>query len=118
MVTGVCEALLTVGGFAPPPSKPGAVGSSPAWRASLRGAGILGEILLDSGPFPGAALVFVASIRARPDGPSVFTFGKDTPMGRPGQPAELASIYVELASPGSSYSTGQIFGATGGRGGP
>ncbi|MCF6367373.1 SDR family oxidoreductase [Rhizobium halophilum] len=45
-------------------------------------------------------------------------FGSDTPLGRPGQPAELASIYVLLASPGSSYSTGQIFGATGGSGGP
>ncbi|MFP2895216.1 SDR family oxidoreductase [Corallococcus sp. 4LFB] len=49
---------------------------------------------------------------------NLVTFGKDTPLGRPGQPAELASIYVELASPGASYSTGQIFGATGGRGGP
>lgn len=48
----------------------------------------------------------------------LVTFGQDTPLGRPGQPAELASIYVELASQGSTYSTGQIFGATGGRGGP
>jgi NAD(P)-dependent dehydrogenase (short-subunit alcohol dehydrogenase family) len=45
-------------------------------------------------------------------------FGKETPMGRPGQPAELAGIYVLLASPESSYSTGQVFGAVGGRGGP
>ncbi|MET3586338.1 NAD(P)-dependent dehydrogenase (short-subunit alcohol dehydrogenase family) [Pseudorhizobium tarimense] len=45
-------------------------------------------------------------------------FGASTPLGRPGQPAELAGIYVLLASPGSSYSTGQIFGATGGSGGP
>ncbi|WP_368738088.1 SDR family oxidoreductase [Myxococcus sp. AM009] len=49
---------------------------------------------------------------------NLVTFGQNTPMGRPGQPAELASIFVELASPGTSYSTGQIFGATGGRGGP
>ncbi|WP_163783019.1 SDR family oxidoreductase [Myxococcus vastator] len=49
---------------------------------------------------------------------NLVTFGENTPLGRPGQPAELASIYVELASPGTSYSTGQIFGATGGRGGP
>ena len=46
------------------------------------------------------------------------TFGKNTPMGRPGQPAELAGIYVLLASPESSYSTGQVFAAVGGRGGP
>lgn len=45
-------------------------------------------------------------------------FGKDTPMGRPGQPAELAGIYVLLASNEASYSTGQVFGAVGGRGGP
>ncbi|KQP82984.1 MULTISPECIES: SDR family oxidoreductase [unclassified Methylobacterium] len=45
-------------------------------------------------------------------------FGKDTPMGRPGQPAELAGIYVLLASHEASYSTGQVFGAVGGRGGP
>jgi len=45
-------------------------------------------------------------------------FGRATPMGRPGQPAELAGIYVLLASPESSYSTGQVFAAVGGRGGP
>ena len=45
-------------------------------------------------------------------------FGSNTPMGRPGQPAELAPIYVLLASEESSYSTGQVFGAVGGRGGP
>jgi NAD(P)-dependent dehydrogenase (short-subunit alcohol dehydrogenase family) len=45
-------------------------------------------------------------------------FGEDTPLGRPGQPAELAGMYVLLASPESSYCTGQTFGAVGGRGGP
>ena len=45
-------------------------------------------------------------------------FGADTPLGRPGQPAELAPLYVLLASEESSYSTGQVFGAAGGRGGP
>jgi NAD(P)-dependent dehydrogenase (short-subunit alcohol dehydrogenase family) len=45
-------------------------------------------------------------------------FGADSPMGRAGQPAELAGIYVLLASPESSYSTGQVFAAVGGRGGP
>jgi NAD(P)-dependent dehydrogenase (short-subunit alcohol dehydrogenase family) len=43
-------------------------------------------------------------------------FGLDTPMGRPGQPAELAPLYVLLASNDISYSTGQVFGATGGLG--
>jgi NAD(P)-dependent dehydrogenase (short-subunit alcohol dehydrogenase family) len=45
-------------------------------------------------------------------------FGADTPLGRPGQPAELAALYVLLASRESSFSTGQVFGAVGGRGGP
>lgn len=45
-------------------------------------------------------------------------FGANTPMGRPGQPAELASLYVLLASSEPTYSTGQVFGAVGGRGGP
>lgn len=46
------------------------------------------------------------------------TFGQDTPMGRPGQPAELAGIYVLLASGESSYATGQVYAAVGGHGGP
>lgn len=46
------------------------------------------------------------------------SFGKDTPMGRPGQPAELAPVYVLLASTEASYVTGQVYGAVGGRGGP
>jgi len=45
-------------------------------------------------------------------------FGKDTPLGRPGQPVELASIYVQLAANDASFSTGQIYGATGGNGHP
>ena len=45
-------------------------------------------------------------------------FGGNTPMGRPGQPAELASIYVQLADPNASYATGQIYGSSGGAGQP
>ena len=46
------------------------------------------------------------------------SFGEATPLGRPGQPAELASIYVQLAANDASFSTGQIYGATGGSGNP
>ncbi|NDV91135.1 SDR family oxidoreductase [Alteromonas sp. 345S023] len=42
-------------------------------------------------------------------------FGEDTPMGRPGQPAELAPAYVFLASQESSYVTAEIIGVTGGK---
>jgi len=45
-------------------------------------------------------------------------FGGQTPMGRPGQPVELASIYVQLAAADASYATGQIYGASGGAGNP
>jgi NAD(P)-dependent dehydrogenase (short-subunit alcohol dehydrogenase family) len=48
----------------------------------------------------------------RPD--RLVTFGKDTPFGRPGQPAELAATYVLLASNDSSYVSGEIHGVTGG----
>jgi NAD(P)-dependent dehydrogenase (short-subunit alcohol dehydrogenase family) len=42
-------------------------------------------------------------------------FGENTPLGRAGQPAELAPVYVFLASPESSYITGEVIGVTGGR---
>lgn len=42
------------------------------------------------------------------------SFGGDVPLGRPGQPAELAPAYVFLASQESSYITGEIIGVTGG----
>lgn len=45
-------------------------------------------------------------------------FGADSPMGRPGQPAELASIFVQLAAADASYATGQIYGSAGGGGLP
>jgi NAD(P)-dependent dehydrogenase (short-subunit alcohol dehydrogenase family) len=45
-------------------------------------------------------------------------FGAHTPLGRAGQPAELASIYVQLAAEDASYATGQVYGAAGGSGQP
>ncbi len=45
-------------------------------------------------------------------------FGSQAPLGRPGQPAEIAGLYVAAADPALSFSTGQIFGATGGGGQP
>jgi len=45
-------------------------------------------------------------------------FGGQTPMGRPGQPVELASIYVQLAASDASYATGQVYGSSGGAGQP
>ncbi len=45
-------------------------------------------------------------------------FGGNYPLGRAGQPAELASIYVQLAAQDASYTTGNIYGAGGGNGQP
>ncbi len=46
------------------------------------------------------------------------SFGSTTVLGRPGQPAELASIYVQLAASDASFATGNIYGAGGGQGQP
>lgn len=45
----------------------------------------------------------------------IVNFGQDTPLGRPGQPAELASAYVFLASQESSYVSGEVIAVTGGK---
>ena len=46
---------------------------------------------------------------------SVANFGKQVPMKRPGQPAELATAYVMLADPLSSYTSGATIAVTGGK---
>jgi NAD(P)-dependent dehydrogenase (short-subunit alcohol dehydrogenase family) len=46
---------------------------------------------------------------------AVAEFGKNVPMKRPGQPAELATAYVMLADPLSSYISGAIIPVTGGK---
>ena len=43
-------------------------------------------------------------------------FGQKTPLGRAGQPAELAGLYVALADPSISFTSGSAFGANGGTG--
>lgn len=48
----------------------------------------------------------------------LVTFGGTAPLGRPGQPAELAGIFVRLAEDDGSYTTGNIYGAGGGQGQP
>jgi NAD(P)-dependent dehydrogenase (short-subunit alcohol dehydrogenase family) len=45
-------------------------------------------------------------------------FGQNTPLGRAGQPAELAALYVMLASEEASFTTGTSVGAHGGKGNP
>lgn len=45
----------------------------------------------------------------------IVKFGQDTPLGRAGQPAELAATYVLLATDESSYISGSVIGVTGGK---
>ncbi|MFF2493969.1 SDR family oxidoreductase [Agromyces sp. NPDC058064] len=45
----------------------------------------------------------------------ITDFGKNTPLGRAGQPAELAPAYVYLASDDASYVSGAVLPVTGGR---
>lgn len=47
---------------------------------------------------------------------AVEKFGSEVPMGRPGQPVELAPVYVFLASQEASFVTGEVYAATGGNG--
>lgn len=46
--------------------------------------------------------------------PDTAEFGKQSPLGRPAQPAEMAPCYVFLASPQASYITAEVLNATGG----
>ena len=46
----------------------------------------------------------------------IETFGSEAPFGRPGQPVEIAPVYVLLASQEGSYITGEVYGVTGGLG--
>lgn len=46
----------------------------------------------------------------------VSKFGSETPLGRPGQPVELAPVYVLLASQDGSFINGEVYGVTGGMG--
>jgi hypothetical protein len=45
-------------------------------------------------------------------------FGEASAFGRPGQPAELASIYVQFASADATFTTGAVYGASGANGPP
>ena len=45
---------------------------------------------------------------------NIETFGETTPYGRPGQPAEIAPVFVFLATQEAGYVTGEVYGVTGG----
>ena len=77
----------------------------------------LGQILAEKGirvncVAPGP--IWTPLIPATMPAEKVKSFGQDVPLKRPGQPAELAPIYVLLASQDSSYMTGSTVQVTGG----
>jgi NAD(P)-dependent dehydrogenase (short-subunit alcohol dehydrogenase family) len=58
--------------------------------------------------------IWTPLIPASFDAEKVSKFGMDVPMGRAGQPKEVAACYVFLASDDSSYMTGQVLHPNGG----
>ena len=58
--------------------------------------------------------IWTPLIPASFDAEKVAVFGSDTPMKRAGEPHEVASCYVFLASDGASYMSGQVMHANGG----
>jgi NAD(P)-dependent dehydrogenase (short-subunit alcohol dehydrogenase family) len=62
---------------------------------------------------PGPVWTPLQTSGGQPD-KNIPDFGSETPMKRPGQPVEMAPLYVLLASQESSYVTGEVYGATGG----
>jgi NAD(P)-dependent dehydrogenase (short-subunit alcohol dehydrogenase family) len=59
--------------------------------------------------------VWTPLIPASTAGEEVAEFGEQSALGRPAQSAELAPVFVLLASPEASYITGSVYGVTGGQ---
>ncbi|MBA1144756.1 SDR family oxidoreductase [Mesorhizobium neociceri] len=64
---------------------------------------------------PGPVWTALQPSGGQPD-EKVQQFGKDSDFGRPGQPVELAPVYVLLASQEASFINGEVYGVTGGKG--
>lgn len=77
----------------------------------------LAQALVEKGIRVNAVLpgpIWTPFIPSGMDADSVKSFGSQSPMGRPGQPAELASAYVMLASDRASFTTGALVTVAGG----
>ncbi len=77
----------------------------------------LAQMLVEKGIRVNAVLpgpIWTPFIPAGMEPEQVKTFGSQSPMGRPGQPAELAAAYVYLASDDASYTTGALLPVHGG----
>jgi NAD(P)-dependent dehydrogenase (short-subunit alcohol dehydrogenase family) len=78
----------------------------------------LGQLLAEKGIRVNAVApgpVWTPLIPSTMDEEKVKSFGKDTPLGRAAQPAELAPVFVLLASEEASYVTSAVYAVTGGK---
>lgn len=106
----------SVQAYSPSPNLIDYAATKAAERALVQGLG--GQLIAShgirvNGVAPGPVWTPLQPSGGQPQD-AIETFGEDVPMGRPGQPAELAPVYVFLASAESSYVVGQMYGATGG----
>jgi NAD(P)-dependent dehydrogenase (short-subunit alcohol dehydrogenase family) len=88
-------------------TKGGLVTFSQALSGMLAGRGIRVNVVA-----PGPVWTPLVAATSSPD--DLSSFGQNTPLGRPAQPAELAGAFVFLASPSASYVTGAVVPVTGG----
>ncbi|SLS01256.1 Oxidoreductase [Klebsiella pneumoniae] len=72
------------------------------------------EILLDYAQTKAAIVAFTKSLAKQLA--KVEKFGANAPLGRPGQPVEIAPLYVTLAARENSYTSGQVWCSDGGTG--
>jgi NAD(P)-dependent dehydrogenase (short-subunit alcohol dehydrogenase family) len=91
-------------------TKAGIVAYTKALSKQLMEKGIRANVVA-----PGPFWTVLQSSGGQPQD-TVMKFGEQTPFGRPGQPVEIAPIYVLLAGQEGSYITGEVYGATGGAG--
>jgi len=91
-------------------TKAGIVAYTKALAAQLLEKGIRANVVA-----PGPFWTPLQSSGGQPP-EAVTTFGEKSAYGRPGQPVEIAPVYVLLASQEASYINGEVYGVTGGAG--
>ena len=92
--------------------------AAPAARGGARHRARLAQFLAEKGIRANAVApgpIWTPLIPSTMSDEVVENFGKQVPMKRPGQPAELATAYVMLADPLSSYVSGATIAVTGGK---
>lgn len=91
-------------------TKAAIVAYTKALSKQLIGKGVRANVVA-----PGPFWTVLQPSGGQPD-KKVREFGKDSDFGRPGQPVEIAPVYVLLASQEASFINGEVYGVTGGKG--